>query len=72
MKVYLSIKESDTTYGVKILAVSASKSIAIKRCLSEYSFSKDKWMEDPLCENSWHNGYGLRVKVLEYNLTQDS
>lgn len=68
MKVYLSIKEIDNAYGAKILAVSSSKEDAIIQCLNEPSFTKCKWIADSNIENCWHNGYGLRVKVLEYNI----
>lgn len=68
MKVYLSIKEMDNAYGVKILAASSSKEEAIIQCLNEPSFAKNKWMQHSNIENCWHNGYGLRVKVLEFDI----
>lgn len=68
MKVYLSIKEMDNAYGVKILAVSSSKEEAIIQCLNEPSFAKHKWIADSNIEDHWHNGYGLRVKVLEFDV----
>lgn len=51
----------------EILGVFSSREKAVDCCLKQPSFTRQSWRYDD--SNSWCNGHGLYVKIVEFNVT---
>lgn len=54
----------DDASSTKILGVFSSYEFAKQRCLSQPAFTRQSWGK--IDSNNWDNGYGLRVRILEF------
>jgi len=64
-KVYIALL-SDGYKPSKILGVFSTQQKATAVCLSQPTYMRCEWIPDG--ENSWYNGSGLYVQVVEYDV----
>lgn len=66
MMVYIAIRGDHKNLS-EILGAYSNEESAVARCMKQPTYTRQAWIRDDSTD-SWHNGHGMYVKVVKYEL----
>jgi len=66
MMIYIAMRE-DSHKRSEVLGAFSREEIAVLHCMKQPTYTYQNWIRDEKFDR-WHNGHGLYIKVVKYEL----